>query len=267
VARRATPTAPAPANLSASQIKEAIPLLQRRIGELRALDVDALNEESGDDVLKALVHKIDDSLVRIFGPGTIEYNRYSVHSLSGRIHMSVMERADNSIARRRDEIREEVRSAISRLTTLVETLIERLEDSGETPSGRALRAYEGLDLHPEITRAASKLYRDGHYANAVEAAVKALNALVRLRSGLEVDGSTLMERAFSPKAPVLAFNSLASPSDQDEQRGFMMLFSGAVAGLRNPRAHGFIKDDPERALEFIAFVRLLAKLLDGASMP
>lgn len=27
-----------------------------------------------------------------------------------------------------------------------------------------------------------------------------------------------------------------------------MLFSGAVAGLRNPRAHAFIQDDPERAL-------------------
>ena len=45
----------------------------------------------------------------------------------------------------------------------------------------------------------------------------------------------------------------------------MMMFSGAVAGLRNPRAHSFIEDDPERALEFIAFVSLLAKLLDEAS--
>jgi len=44
----------------------------------------------------------------------------------------------------------------------------------------------------------------------------------------------------------------------------MMLFSGAVSGLRNPRAHSFIDDDPERALEFIAFVSLLAKLLDKA---
>jgi Protein of unknown function (Hypoth_ymh) len=49
-----------------------------------------------------------------------------------------------------------------------------------------------------------------------------------------------------------------------EQLGFMMMFSGAVAGLRNPRAHKLINDDPERALEFIAFVSLLAKLLDGA---
>jgi hypothetical protein len=57
---------------------------------------------------------------------------------------------------------------------------------------------------------------------------------------------------------------LKDQTDQDEQQGFMMMFTGAVAGLRNPRAHRFIKDDPERALEFIAFVSLLAKLVDGA---
>jgi uncharacterized protein (TIGR02391 family) len=73
-----------------------------------------------------------------------------------------------------------------------------------------------------------------------------------------------MERVFNPSNPVLRFNDLAHDSDRDEQRGYMMLFSGAVAGLRNPRAHKLIQDDAERALEFIAFVSLLAKLLDGA---
>jgi len=60
------------------------------------------------------------------------------------------------------------------------------------------------------------------------------------------------------------FNALADVSDSDEQKGFMMMFSGALAGLRNPRAHKIIKDDPEKALEFIAFVSLLAKLADKA---
>ena len=152
------------------------------------------------------------------------------------------------------------------LLTLVEELNEKLEDMGEAPGAPALRAFEGLELHPEIDRRATPLFRDGHYADAVEAAVKALNAFVRLRSGLEIDGSQLMERAFSPNNPVLAFNGLENQSDRDEQKGFMMLFSGAVAGLRNPRAHSFIEDDPERALEFIAFVSLLAKLLDAASI-
>jgi uncharacterized protein (TIGR02391 family) len=138
-------------------------------------------------------------------------------------------------------------------------------DSGEDAGSRSIRAYGDLDLHPEIARASTKLYQDGHYANAIEAAVKRLNAMVRMRSDLEVDGTTLMERAFSPSNPVMRFNSMVDQSDKDEQKGFMMLFSGAVSGLRNPRAHGFIHDDPERALEFIAFVSLFAKLLEGAT--
>ena len=120
-------------------------------------------------------------------------------------------------------------------------------------------------MHGEIQRAAGELYRDGHYANAIVDAVKALNGLVRMRSGEDnKDGSALMEFVFNQTSPILKFNALADQSDRDEQRGFMMLFSGAVAGLRNPRAHKIIKDDAESALEFIAFISLLAKLVDKA---
>ncbi len=91
-----------------------------------------------------------------------------------------------------------------------------------------------------------------------------LNDLVRLRTRITEDGVTLMQQAFSPKNPVLKFNDLADESDRNEQLGYMQMFSGAVSGLRNPRAHKLVHDDPERALEFIAFVSLLAKLLDDA---
>jgi uncharacterized protein (TIGR02391 family) len=134
----------------------------------------------------------------------------------------------------------------------------------EDQTDRVVQAYSNLALHPEIGEAANKLYLDGHYANAIEAAVKALNNLVRLRSGKELNGDNLMTTVFSPNNPILRFNDLEDQSDRDEQKGFMLMFAGAVAGLRNPRAHKLIKDDPERALEFIAFVSLLAKLLDGA---
>jgi uncharacterized protein (TIGR02391 family) len=152
--------------------------------------------------------------------------------------------------------------AITVITAAIEGLEEKSADAEEDAVGKSLRAYQGLALHPEIARAANKLYQDRHYANAVEASVKALNNLVRLRSGLELDGTALMQKAFSPNNPILKFNDLSDQSDRDEQTGFMMMFSGAVSGLRNPHAHGFIHDDPERALEFIAFVSLLAKLLD-----
>ncbi|MFX8164833.1 TIGR02391 family protein, partial [Acinetobacter baumannii] len=63
------------------------------------------------------------------------------------------------------------------------------------------------------------------------------------------------------------FNELKDENDRNEQKGFMMMLSGAVAGLQNPRAHRLVQDDPERALEFIAFVSLMAKLVDEAKRP
>jgi uncharacterized protein (TIGR02391 family) len=128
-----------------------------------------------------------------------------------------------------------------------------------------LQAYKGLDLHRDIAQAASALYEGGHYRNAVMDAVIALNNLVRLKSGEQRDGTALMKHVFSPKNPIVRFNELADDSDREEQKGYMMMLCGAVSGLRNPRAHTLFDDDPERALEFIAFVSLLAKLVDGAT--
>jgi uncharacterized protein (TIGR02391 family) len=159
------------------------------------------------------------------------------------------------------------RMVAGQFETTVALLKDRLAEAASSPESsgaRALRAYASMDLHSSIADAAGELYNDGHYANAIEDAVKALNNLVRLRRGLEVDGEALMTTAFSPTKPILRFNDVQDETDRNEQRGFMMMFAGAVAGLRNPRAHRLIKDDPERALEFVAFVSLLAKLLDGA---
>jgi uncharacterized protein (TIGR02391 family) len=224
--------------------------------------VDELIEQDGDFVLNDLSHKIDATLREVFGKNSTEFRIYSAGPLNGH---SSSRNVPLLFTHRSFNISQALRGARSKLNTVVTLLRERVEDADASASGRALRAYQDLDLHAEIERAASKLYNDGHYSNAVEAAVKALNGLVRLRSGLELDGSPLMEKAFAPKLPILAFNALQNQSDNDEQKGFMMLFSGTVAGLRNPRAHSFINDDPERALEFIAFVSLLAKLLDEAT--
>ncbi|MGV1013943.1 MAG: TIGR02391 family protein [Methyloceanibacter sp.] len=245
-----------PSNLSPQQIREAIPKLERRLNELEETTIDRWDERKKVE-LDALQMKIEETVTNVFGSHTLEAKRYRVARFSTNVRYSNADEEEWAEAYKRGII-----DAISKLKTAISMLREQLEDLGGR--GRALRAYEGLDLHPEIDRAASALYRDGHYANAIEDSVKALNGLVRLRSGLEEDGVTLMQRAFSPKNPVLRFNDLADQWDKDEQLGYMNMFSGAVSGLRNPRAHKLIQDDPERALEFIAFISLLAKLLDGA---
>jgi uncharacterized protein (TIGR02391 family) len=249
-------------SLSTTQVRAAIPKVRRRLEELSALNLNQLDNETGGHVLDSHTQKINATLRDIYGVNSVEYQEYSTETFRP-LFMVYFEGIDTSIRGNLDTVRDKVGSGIAKLKTLLEFLEEQTGEDDSDASAKAIRAYGGLDLHPEISRAASPLYRDGHYANAVEASVKALNGLVRLRSGLEHDGATLMERAFSPSNPVLKFNDLQDQSDKDEQKGFMYLFSGAVSGLRNPRAHGFIQDDPERALEFIAFVSLLAKLLDG----
>jgi uncharacterized protein (TIGR02391 family) len=264
MAKRPPPTSPKrPANLSAAAVPDAIRKLQRRLREFEDANPETY-EGDLDNLAESLCSKLDGTLVEIFGQDTLEFERAHVRPSAfyvgfisfggGHPHHVLVEAFQRGRA-----------AATLRIKTMVEFLTEQLEDSGETGSQRVLRAYEGLELHSTIAGAASELYLGGHYANAIEDAVKALNNLVRLKSGLDEDGSRLMQRAFGGTDPLLRFNDLADEPDKDEQTGFMMMFSGAVAGLRNPRAHKLIEDDAERALEFIAFISLLAKLLDSAT--
>lgn len=117
----------------------------------------------------------------------------------------------------------------SPIFTAAELFEEKLSDSGETPERRAARTFEGLDLHPEIARASTKLFGDGHYANAVEDACKVIDLLVKMRSGrIDLSGTELMLNVFSPKAPVLKFNALLTETHKSEQQGMMYLYAGAI---------------------------------------
>ncbi len=140
---------------------------------------------------------------------------------------------------------------------------ERLQDAGDTPVSCARRTFHELDLRPEIIRAADKLFQDGHYAQAVDAACKVLVSMVGMRSGKdELNGTDLMQTVFSPNNPILRFSALSNQSEQDEQKGMMLLYAVGMLALRNPRAHEPIVDTPERAVSYLAFLSMLVKELD-----
>jgi uncharacterized protein (TIGR02391 family) len=155
------------------------------------------------------------------------------------------------------------KDAISVLRSIQKGFQRDLQGKVGGKSANTLTAYNSLDLHPRIAEATSALYRNEHYSEAILKAAITLVTYVKEKSGRhDLDGTPLMLQVFSKNNPVLKFNSLATASDKDEQEGFMHLFAGAVLGIRNPRAHAIISDDPEKALEFIAFLSLLAKLVD-----
>jgi len=127
-----------------------------------------------------------------------------------------------------------------------------------TPPSRAPLTVEGL--HPRVIAVAGQLYHDGHYREAIFNAYIAIVEEVKRRTGLSADNTGLMQSAFSEKNPRLIVSD-----DRDEQLGFMWLFSGAVMGIRNPKAHRLVpQNDPQRALEWLAFASVLFRVLDDA---
>src|SRR5262249_47055528 len=150
MARKPSAPPPKPAQLTPTQMRAAIPQLQRRVEELTAVDVERLTDENAANVLEDLRIRIEATLENVFGHGTLEYDRYHVGDLDPT--PLDMLRGRPSIYERRPHIRRGIASAISTLNSAISILKEQLEDSGESAASRAVTAYQGLDLHPEIAR-------------------------------------------------------------------------------------------------------------------
>lgn len=131
-----------------------------------------------------------------------------------------------------------------------------------------MKLFEELSLHPVIEQASKDLFNNGHYAQAIFEAYKALNNLVKRKSRqTELDGKNLMAHVFSENNPVLKLNRLRTPTEKDEQEGFRFLYMGAMVGIRNPKAHdNVVQEDPLRTLKYLAFVSLLAERLEEADV-
>lgn len=123
-------------------------------------------------------------------------------------------------------------------------------------------------LHAKVVHTAKPRFEAGHYADAVEAALKELNSIIkemiRKKTGQELDGASLMLKAFSPNQPTLiALEDLSTETGKSIQEGFMHIFAGAMKGVRNPKAHANIEITKERCIHFLFLASLLFDTLDN----
>lgn len=165
---------------------------------------------------------------------------------------------------------EEHHDAIDRAQNLLIVFRARVERGEYTPPTprrpKPISLFDSLKLHPRVVGVARPLFADGHYAQAIFEAFKAVNNMVKDKSGLaDLDGKQLMGRAFDESHPVIKVSRLRDRSEKDEQEGFKFLFMGSTLGIRNPKAHTTtVQTDPFRTLEYLALASLLAKRLDEA---
>lgn len=137
------------------------------------------------------------------------------------------------------------------------------------PYGKGRARSSSFDwgiIHPDIFGVANSRFTSGHYADAVEAAFKELNDIIKKEFSnkhAEEDGVSLMRHAFKPSNPVFKLTDLRSESGKSIQDGYMQIFAGSMAGIRNPKAHANIEIDQLEAWEKIVLASHLMKVWDG----
>lgn len=123
-------------------------------------------------------------------------------------------------------------------------------------------------IHPETAAVSQQKLIDGHYADSVESAFKEINSrLKRVYQKYrqeEKDGADLMRQMFTPKDPLLIFESIKSESGRNVQQGYMDIFAGAMIGIRNPKAHENQTITRDAAVKRLIFASLLMDKIDEA---
>lgn len=189
----------------------------------------------------------------------------AIHLISQHLHISVRDFmfSPSSVENVLTGIRAQLVKKLYSIRPAVNVKVQELLTEGTGPLDPDM--HQRLDLlnglHPTVVATASKLYRDGHYRQAILDTYIALGLAVKTKSARhDLDGSPLMNHVFSQKNPVLKVSD-----DADERLGFMWLFTGAVMGIRNPKAHSLIpQTDPQAAFEWLAFASALFRTIDKA---
>ena len=129
-------------------------------------------------------------------------------------------------------------------------------------------------LHPWIWDGACSLWRSSHFREALEGAIRKLNAETQNKLGRrDVSETDLFKQAFSTdvaqvgRARLRCMANDGSKTYMSVQRGAMAFAEGIFSGIRNPLSHEFGHDLTEQhALEYLAALSVLARWVDEATI-
>lgn len=240
------------------EITSAIVKLNRRITEVEALDPNKIR--FNDAQVDLAESNIRNTVMEIFGENSPEYREHG--------YITIWE--GGYVINEPDYIlQKKFSDGLPRTLTILRGLISRLEEKRDDLGGIAHQTSLSdfwSDIHPKITAVARPRYDSEHYADAVEAALKEINSIVKdivkRKTGNELDGASLMRTALTPSSPIICLDDLSTETGKNIQQGYMEIFAGAMTGIRNPKAHGNIKIKENRARHFIYLASLLMHKID-----
>jgi integrase/recombinase XerD len=125
-------------------------------------------------------------------------------------------------------------------------------------------------INVKIQKVSRKKFETGFYSDSIESALKEINStikkIVKSNTGDELDGAKLMQRAFSVQNPILVLDDLTTESGRNIQSGFSQILSGAMTGIRNPKAHANIDNDIDETLRLLCFCGELMDKIEKAKI-
>lgn len=98
----------------------------------------------------------------------------------------------------------------------------------------------GIGIHRDILPYCEEEWLKENYFHAILEITKSVAVKLRQLSGYTSDGAELIDDCFSlgkEKKPMLAFNTLQTPSEESEHKGFGNFCKGFFSMYRNPKAH------------------------------
>jgi uncharacterized protein (TIGR02391 family) len=102
---------------------------------------------------------------------------------------------------------------------------------------------------------------------AVFEAIKGLGDRLREMTGIDEDGSKLVDTALCGASPVLALNELNTTTQRNEQTGIASIMKGLFSAFRNPSAHEprlLWHVNEQDTLDVLSTISLVHRKLDRA---
>jgi len=221
--------------------KKKIILLQRLLDQSNEITV----RRSDDPKFTTWKNTVERTLIRVFGPDSPELKQFQKLRF---FYCAMVMTLDSDYSREHREcFNNDFDILISSIKNYIDELKqddeveEEIEDIGLDIKEEVLPNDFWKDIHPKITSVAKRRYENAHYADAVLSAFREVNSCVKKivmnKTAEELDGSSLMHKAFSPNNPIIVLDNLSTDSGRNVQQGYMEIFSGAMVGIRNPKAH------------------------------